>query len=366
MPDQIVQQYDELRKELNAIASPAPLPVFWTVAEDDLQRQQPRFILDSGDASRPDKDSPVTAGFPFADTDNIDFRDGLREGFVDWLTNDENPLFARVAVNRIWHWHFGQGLHRKPSDFGALGESPIHPELLDWLASEFIANDYSMKWLHRVIVTSDAYRRTSAGSLVKEPGSHTASHESPRGNSVNQKIDPNNRLFWKFPIRRLAAESIWDAIHFAANDLDESVGGPSFSPKSEEGFYASKKRRAAYMRRGFRPGNDVMPEFLRVFDVEDGRAVCPIRQQSVTAPQGLLLLNAPVVEHASEKVSKRIEQQSHGDLSASVTLAYRLTLCRPPTETEAAAAIQYIDGNAGRLKHFCWLMFNLDEFIYVR
>ena len=88
----------------------------------------------------------------------MDFRDGRREGFVDWLTAPENPLFARVAVNRIWQWHFGEGLHRVPSDFGLLGGKPANQKLLDYLASEFVAHGYDMKWLHRLIVTSNTYQ----------------------------------------------------------------------------------------------------------------------------------------------------------------------------------------------------------------
>ena len=179
MPDQIVKQYDDLRKKLDGLNSPNALPVFWTVAEDDLRRQQPQYILNSGDADRPEKDSPVEPGFPFADIDAIDFREGLREGFVDWLADDENPLFARVAVNRIWQWHFGKGLHRAPSDFGELGEIPFHPELLDWLATEFIEHDYSMKWLHRLIVTSDAYKRSSADTNTENSnGKYVANRHS--------------------------------------------------------------------------------------------------------------------------------------------------------------------------------------------
>ena len=361
MPREVKDEYDRLRKELGKLDRPGQLPVFYTVGEDEIRKQQTRYVLNSGDATRPEKDRPVQAGFPFADSDSIQFREGLREGFVDWLTASENPLFARVAVNRIWQWHFGQGLHQTPSDFGELGEQPIHPQLLDWLSAEFVARGYSMKWLHRTIVTSDAYMRASSTTAC------TTEDESELAKLQvgNVAIDPNNKLFWKFPIQRLAAEPIWDAIHAAADDLDLAVGGESFQPSKRDSFLAKPKRRAAYMRRGFRVGDEIMPEFLRVFDVEDGRVPCSRREQTITAPQSLLLMNSPLLENAASLLAEKIKKQTDGELSAAVVQAYRLTLCRPPTATEAKAAMSYLSGDEGKLRSLCWLMFNLDEFIYV-
>ena len=352
MPEAVAIQYDRLQKKINELPKPAKLPVFWTVAEDLLRRQQPRYILTNGDARRPDKKQPVEPGFPFADPQSIEFREGFRENFVDWLTDTENPLFARVAVNRIWQWHFGQGLHRHSSDFGQLGDTPIHPELLDWLSTEFIANGYRMKWLHYTIVTSEAYMRASAAMAKDEL-------------TENIQIDPSNRLFWRFPLQRLAAEPIWDSIHSAADDLDLSVGGGSFSPADNDIFHNSKKRRGTYLSRGFHSKSEVTPEFLRVFDVEDGRVPCSRRQQSVTAPQSLLLLNSPLLMRAAAKLADRVRQEVNSDLSAAVSLLYQLTLCRTPTKTEASAALSYLNDRPERLPGLCSLMFNLDEFIYV-
>jgi hypothetical protein len=361
MPRDVNEQYDRLREQRDALDRPNRLPVFWTVGEDEVRKQQTRYVLNSGDANRPEKDRPVEAGFPFADSDSIEFREGLREGFVDWLTAPENPLFARVAVNRIWQWHFGQGLHREPSDFGQLGEVPIHPELLDWLSAEFVARGYSMKWLHRTIVSSETYKRAStAVGCCGENESGSANLHTD-----NAAIDPNNNLFWKSPIQRLAAEPIWDAIHAAADDLDLAVGGESFQPSNRNSFLNTPKRRAAYMRRGFRVGDEIMPEFLRVFDVEDGRAPCPRREQTVTAPQSLLLMNSPLLENAASRLAERIKQQAGADLSAAVMQAYRWTLCRPPTERESRSALSFLDGDDRKLESLCWLMFNLDEFVYV-
>ena len=128
-----------------------------SIARRELEKS---YILTSGDPERPEKDKPVEPGWPFA-PGRIDFREGRVEAFSDWLTAPENPLFARVAVNRLWQWHFGEGLHKIPSDFGMLGGTPANRELLDWLASEFVARKFSMKAMHRLMVTSETYKLAS-------------------------------------------------------------------------------------------------------------------------------------------------------------------------------------------------------------
>ena len=129
---------------------------------------------------------------------------------------------------------------------------------------------------------------------------------------------------------------------------------------------ARTKRRAAYMTRGFSSSRDVTPSFLQAFDVDDGRAPCPMRTQTVTAPQALFLMNSPEIESASTELATRLQTAAKGDLGNAVELAYRLTLARPPGQAEKDRAAAYLQNDAGRLKQFSWLMFNLDEFIYVR
>jgi len=291
---------------------------------------------------------PVQPGFPFALT-KPELRDGRREMFVDWLTAPDNPLFARVAVNRIWQWHFGAGLHRASSDFGTLGGQPTHPKLLDWLASEFISQNYSMKWLHRLIVTSETYRRASAG-----PAEHDA---------ANHRIDPENQLLWKFPLRRLEAEPIRDAMLFGAGNLELTVGGKSFEAGKTNN---PSNRRTAFMARGYQSFADALPDYLQTFDAEDGRAVCPRRNQTVTAPQALFMMNDELAESSSGGFADRLKKDSAGNLPAAVALGYRIALGRPPTDSEVAKALDYLQGDPGRVKGFAWLLFNLDEFLYVR
>jgi len=218
-----------------------------------------------------------------------------------------------------------------------------------------------MKTIHRLIVTSQAYQR--------------ASSLEPAPTAANQKVDPANRHLWHFPLRRLEAEPLWDSIFTAAGKLDLSVGGASFDIRPAQGRRGNRgsprsagasNRRAAYMIRGYSTSRDVVPHFLQAFDVEDGRAPCPLRTQTVTAPQALFLMNSAALDQATTQLAERLRQESGGALPAAVELAYRLTLARPPTPHESARALAYLGNDPARLKGLAWLLFNLDEFLYVR
>ncbi|MCW5558351.1 MAG: DUF1553 domain-containing protein [Verrucomicrobiae bacterium] len=348
MPADQIPRYDEFLKALRELKAPEPLPQFWTVAEDALRASRTNYVLKTGEPDRPILSRPVRPGFPFAQ-EEPEFREGRRETFVDWLTAPSNPLFARVAVNRLWQWHFGIGLHRVPNDFGSLGGAPDHPELLDFLAAEFMANGYRMKWLHRLLVTSDAYARASAGPRAVE--------------LANQALDPDNRLLWKFPLRRLEAEPIRDALLQVAGQLDTSLGGKSFpaGPPDKE-----SRRRTAYMSRGYKVNQEAMPDYLQTFDAEDGRSVCPRRQQTITAPQALFMMNNPLAEFSAQHLSQQLSRLTEGDPAAAVRLGYQTALGRLPSEAERIRALDYLDGDPDRMKGFAWLLLNLDEFVFIR
>jgi hypothetical protein len=303
-------------------------------------------VLNTGDPAHPEKDKPVAPGFPFM-PDGVDFREGRREGFVDWLTAPDNPLFARVAVNRIWAWHFGEGLERVTSDFGLLGGTPSNQKLLDYLASEFVAHGYSMKWLHRLIVTSDTYRLSSK--------------VEPDAMAANIQNDARDTYLWHFRLQRLEAEPVWDTILYTSNDLDLSVGGKSFQIAGDH-----SNRRGIYIRRGYIPSTDVMANFLQAFDVDDGRTPCPIRTQTVTAPQALFSMNDDMIEKETQKFADRIMDEATGDARTGVELAYKTALGRAPSGAEMDQALTYLNNDPARMKGFAWLLFNLDEFIYVR
>jgi hypothetical protein len=345
MPEAEKEKYRALVKEfrdLEKARADAALPVFWTVEVDHKKELDKSYILTSGDPKRPQLTKEVGPGWPFAPA-KIDWRKGRIDAFADWLTAPQNPLFTRVAVNRLWQWHFGAGLQKTPSDFGTLGGSPSHPQLLDWLAAEFVARKFSMKAMHRLIVTSEAYKRASDGR-----------------DEANRKVDPGNRYLWHYPLRRLDAETVWDAIHSAAGTLDLRVGGKSFEPKT------GVPRRGAYLARGYASNREATPAFLQAFDAEDGRTPCPLRTHTVTAPQALFLMNSEVIDTATAKFAERLKKTAGKDLQAAVDRGYRTALARPPSAVEMERALKYLDGDPGRLRGFAWLLFNLDEFVFVR
>ncbi len=367
LPEADRKKFDEISRQLTALGGGQrggggnALPAFWTVEVDKGRERDQSYILSSGEPDRPEKDKPVQPGWPFAPA-NPDFRDGRIEGFADWLTAPENPFFARVAVNRLWQWHFGEGLQKMPSDFGALGGMPTHPELLDWLAAEFVERKFSMKQMHRLMVTSEAYKRASAMDRAVA--------------TANAKIDAANDYLWSFRLLRLEAEPVWDSILYASGELDLTIGGASFDitpaetpRRSQDGGnrpVAAPSRRAAFMIRGYANNRDVVPNFLQVFDVEDGRLPCPLRTRTVTAPQGLFLMNSEEVEKASQKFAARLRNETSDDLNAAVDLGYRIVLSRPPSGREKDEAATYLQNDPARLKGLAWLLFNLDEFVFVR
>jgi hypothetical protein len=368
LPEADRKKFDEVTRQIAALGGGrgggAALPAFWTVEVDRGREKEHSYILSSGEPDRPEKDKPVEPGWPFAPA-KPDFRDGRIEGFADWLTAPENPFFARVAVNRPWQWHFGEGLQKTPSDFGTLGGVPSNPMLLDWLAAEFVTRKFSMKEMNRLMVTSETYKRASS----VEPAVLTA----------NAKIDPANDYLWSFRLNRLEAEPIWDGILASAGTLDLSVGGPSFDIVSPETprrgggggrgsgpALSPPNRRGAYMIRGFSTSRDVVPNFLQAFDVDDGRLPCPLRTRTVTAPQGLFLMNSDEIEKASAKFAERLQKEAGADLGAAIDLGYRIALGRHPSGGEKDEALTYLQNDPARLKGLAWMLFNLDEFVFVR
>jgi hypothetical protein len=239
----------------------------------------------------------------------------------------------------------------------------VNRPLLDWLASEFAARGFGMKAMHRLIVTSETYKR--------------ASEFDPAVHASSLAADPGNAYLWHFRLRRLEAEPIWDAILAAAGTLDLAVGGPSFDVNPQPGRRGGgmrgsaagdsrTNRRAAYMVRGYSTSRDVVPNFLQAFDVDDGRAPCPVRTQTVTAPQALFLMNSDAIEQASTRFGTRLGTESGGDLAAAVDLGFRIALARPPSGPERERALAYLENDPARLPGLAWLLFNMDEFLYVR
>lgn len=286
---------------------------------------------------------------------------GRRKALAEWLTRADHPLTARVMVNRIWQRHFGRGLVDTPSDFGTMGDEPSHPALLDWLARELVARGWSLKAMHRLIVTSDAYRRSSMASAVN-------AHE----------VDPENRLLAHQNRRRLDGEAIRDALLSASGRLNPALGGPGvFPPLPPELAKLSSKgavwpvsariedrnRRSLYVfvRRNLRY------PFFESFDRPDTNASCPRRAVTTTAPQALGLLNGQLSTSASRALADRAARESSPDagINSKVERAYRLALGRPPDEAERALAHAFLTTNGGSFVDYCLALLNLNEFIYI-
>ena len=275
-----------------------------------------------------------------------------RLALARWITDPSNPLTARVMVNRLWQYHFGEGLVSTPSDLGVNGARPTHPELLDWLASEFIAHGWSVKHIHRLIVTSATYRQSSAG---RKDG---------------LAVDAGSRLLWRYPPRRLEAEPLRDAILAISGKLDLTMGGPGFSFFEPNDNYV----------RAYTPRREWSPDTFRrmiygtvvrqrpdgvfgAFDCPDGGQIAPRRSRSTTPLQALNLLNSSFMMQQAGFFAQRLEREVGQGTDAQVRRAFALAFQRAPQNAELAAAVSLIREQG--LPAFCRALFNANEFAYV-
>ncbi len=304
---------------------------------------------------------------------------------AQWLASPDHPLTARVMVNRIWRWHFGQGLVGSTDNFGVLGDRPSHPELLDWLARKFIAEGWSIKAMHRLIMASAVYQRGAKveglkGSKVEGGRTAVLAASSTLQPFNPSTIDPDNRLFSHFPIRRLEAEEIRDAVLFVAGSLDRLMGGKTIPVKNREFFFnhTSKDattydspRRALYL-----PivRNNVY-DFFEQFDFPDPAVPNGNRNATVVAPQALLMMNSGLVAKAAEQFAAGLLAAASDDLRR-IELAYVKAYARPPTAKELARARKFLTeftatASADATKPspawsvFCQSLLAANEFIYL-
>ncbi len=274
-----------------------------------------------------------------------------RLALADWLASPSNPLTPRVMVNRIWQYHFGVGLVDTSSDFGRNGSRPTHPELLDWLARKFVQNGWSVKDIHRLILSSNAYQQSSW----------------PRSECV--VADADCRLLWRFPPRRLEAEVIHDSTLQITGVLELTMGGPGwrafqpndnyvrvYEPKRE--FGPAEWRRMVYMQRIRMRTEGV----FGVFDSPDGGQVCPKRTRSTTAIQALNLFNSDFTFQQADLFAKRLRSDAGEEAEDQIERAFELAFSRQPDAEERHAAQQVIA--AYGLNTFCRSMLNANELLF--
>jgi cytochrome c553 len=253
-------------------------------------------------------DKPLTI-FPPSGLTNTT---GRRTELARWLTQPDNPLTARVMVNRVWQYHFGRGLVGTSSDFGRLGEKPSHPELLDWMARRFVEDGWSFKKLHRLIVTSASYRQSSV------------SDETAR------RIDPENRLLWRGPMRRLDAEQIRDSILAATGELQLDTGGPAVD--------AFKPRRSIYTK-VMRNNRDPL---LEAFDAPQNFFSASQRDTTTTPVQSLMLINSQYMLQRAQAMAARLQRSGVKTDKELIATAYKLAFGRAPTSDELSAAETFL------------------------
>jgi hypothetical protein len=281
-----------------------------------------------------------------------------RLALAKWITHPENPLTARVIVNRLWHHHFGQGLVTTPSDFGLGGDKPSHPELLDYLARELITHGWSLKHVHKLIVTSATYRQQSGFGFSRNDVAKTAA-----------ALDSTNRLLWRQNPRRLDAESLHDAVLAVSGKLNPQRGGPGFKDFNYTEAYApiydyvTPDTPNLWRRSIYRFVVRTTPHrFMTTLDCPDPANLTPARMQTTTALQALTLSNNDFMLRQARYLGTRIENEAP-DTPARIRRAFELCFQRPPTTTELQAAQTLVTEQG--LFALCRMLMNANEFVYL-
>jgi hypothetical protein len=314
----------------------AKLKLEQTEKEDEKKKAQTKFE----EAEKLAAAEPDTKFKPRSSETYPEFSTGRRLALAKWIARRDNPLTARVAMNHIWLRHFGQAIVGTPADFGFNGKPPTDPALLDWLAAEFMKRNWSMKEMHRLIVTSSTYRMSSTLDLA------------------NAKIDPDNFYLWRMPSRRMEGELVRDNLLHVAGDLDVTMGGPEI----DHAKGLSSKRRSIYLR----IAAEKEVEFLKIFD---GPSVteCYIRRPSVVPQQALALANSELALGEAKSLASRLDNA--GDF---VEAAYRRILARAPKAEERQLCVEFLAAEAKKSspqrarQNLVLVLFNHNDFVTIR
>ena len=365
MPENEKIRHADLKAQISELErqKPKPYPTVMATGENGVQPRPSYFLHRGGVEARGPRMAPGVLSvvrdteylFPSPPADAKS--SWQRRGFAEWLASAENPLTARVMVNRIWQHHFGEGIVRTPSNFGKLGERPTHPELLDWLATEFVRQGWSVKSMHRLMMKSEAYRMSSDDA------------------AAGMAADPENKLLWRMPRARLEAEVIRDNILAVAGSLDRTLEGPCVYPYINPDLFQSSTKRTwpgkpeedpstwrrsiyVYSKRSIR-----YPMF-EAYDQPNLVNSCDRRNRSTIAPQALFLMNDSFVILQAKRFADRLCKEAGNDIREQIDRAYRLALGRAPVESERVTAADYIKTSERGLAGLCQALFNLNEFVY--
>jgi Protein of unknown function (DUF1553)/Protein of unknown function (DUF1549) len=356
------EEREKLAYQLKAAQKrqPTPLPTISSVANDAAKRSV-IHVLERGQSDKPKEIvGPRTLGVLLTSSASELPSDveSPKTLLARWLIDPNHPLTARVFVNRLWHYQFGQGIVATPNDFGVNGAAPSHPQLLDYLANELIAGDWSTKRIQRLIVTSSTYRQSSN----VEFGVSSA------------ELDPDNRLLWRFSRRRLTAEELRDNLLAVSGRLNANFGGASIMPQVKKELVdllydpsqwqvtpdqREHDRRSIYLvaKRNLR-----LP-FLEVFDQPDLQTSCARRQASTHAPQALEMLNGELASELAATLAERLKAEAGDNRQQQVQRAFELVAGRKPTVAESKLAVRFLAEQP--LSEFALAMFNLNAFLYV-
>ncbi|HET6425507.1 MAG TPA: DUF1553 domain-containing protein [Planctomycetaceae bacterium] len=311
------------------------------------------YVLRRGDAEqRLGEIAPAVPAIFHHESESGKFADQERRlALAQWLSSPHNPLTARVMVNRLWQGHFGRGLVETPNDFGVNGVLPTHPELLDWLACEFMEHGWSIKHMHRLILSSKTYQQAATW------------------NTTSAEVDRDNRLLWRFPSRRLEGEAVRDSLLLLSGELNLTMGGPGFNffqtrgglngfPPMEQ-FTSNEMRRMIYQHK---VRMEPVPVF-GAFDCPDAGQSMPKRSRSTTAIQALNLFNSPFVIDRAEQFAARVMREKPSSSTEQVQRAFALALARPPSSSEQAVAVSSIENHG--LVTLCRVLINSNEFLFL-
>ena len=361
-----LDEQEMLKKKLEALQDqlPPPLPALHSVAAMP-EKKSPIHLLARGEYTakgEPVGMRPLGVLLPDGTPELPTTTATPRAELAKWIVAPTNPLTARVMVNRIWQYHFGRGIVATTNDFGRMGARPTHPELLDYLANEFVAGGFSVKQIHRLILNSNTYQQASA------PPS------DPELKALATTKDPENKFYWRFNRQRLEAEEIRDAILSVAGTLNPKQGGPSVMIPIDPGLVnmlykpsqwvpakdpTEHTRRSIYLiaKRNLR-----LP-FMEVFDAPDMQASCARRESSTHAPQALELMNGTIANEQAEAFAKRLETEAGPNLRQQIDLGYRLVTGRSAKPAEIRLALEFLKTQPKR--EFALTLLNLNAFLYV-